>query len=226
MTKNSLPIPLPSQYDLRGEVMLCYASDQRNQVEYRFNDLGYRSDIEYSIEQSHTKKIYAWVGSSITNGHTIEVEKSFPRLVSAAEGAECWNFSQGCFRTSNQILLEQTEMLVNSGAAIDKFFIQFINLERQGSKLDVYYNFDKSENIKKFEEIFLGFTEVLKGKSWYWMLMDTLVHEIPDWILNSSNKIAHNPRFIDTTGIKEHPGVKTHLGLSQLISKKINAAIP
>jgi len=167
--------------------------------------------------------VYAWIGSSITNGHSIEIEKSFPQLVSFAVSAECWNFSQGCFKTSNQILLEQTEMLLNSGASIEKFFIQFINLERQGSKLDIYYNFDKAENVKKFEKIFQSFNQLLKGKSWYWMLLDKLQHEIPDWILDSPNRIVHNPMFIDATGIKEHPGEKTHRGLSQMILKKLNA---
>lgn len=222
MKNNIIPKPLPSQYELRGEHMMCYASDQRNIVEYRFNELGYRNDIEYNIEDTIDKKVYAWFGSSITNGHTIEVEKSFPQLVSKKMNAVCWNFSQGCFRTSNQILFEQVEALLETDALIDTFFIQFINLERQGSKLETYYNFNKLENVKTFEKIFENFSTLLNGKKWYWLMMDKLQHEIPDWIINTKNKIIYNPKFADTTGIREHPGEKTHKGLAQLIVKKLN----
>lgn len=222
MKNNKIPIPLPSQYELRGERMMCYASDQRNVVEYRFNELGYRNDIEYNIEDTFDKKVYAWFGSSITNGHSIEVEKSFPQLVSKKMDAICWNFSQGCFRTSNQILFEQVESLLDTDAIIDKFFIQFINLERQGSKYETFYNFDKLENEKTFEKIFVNFSKLLEGRNWYWLMMDKLQHQIPQWILDTPNKIIYNPTFADTTGVIEHPGEKTHRGLALLILKKIN----
>lgn len=218
----NLPKPLPSQYEFRGEHMMCYASDQRNLVEYRFNELGYRNDIEYKIEDTFNQTVYAWFGSSVTNGHSIAVEKSFPQLVSNKMNAACWNFSQGCFKTSNQILFEQLEMVLATDANLDIIFVQFINLERQGSGFDVYFDFDKENNVKKFEEIFMKFSDLLAGRKWYWMLLDKLQHDIPEWILETPNKIIHNPLFADCTGVTEHPGEKTHAGLAKLILKKIN----
>ena len=59
MTKNIIPKPLPSQFDLRGETMTCYASDNRGVVSYRFNESGYRSDIEYVVSDTYKNKTFA-----------------------------------------------------------------------------------------------------------------------------------------------------------------------
>lgn len=202
--------------------MMCYASDNRGTVEYRFNTLGYRSDIEYDVEASKNKKVFAWLGSSITAAHSIPVDQGFPETVSRKFGAECWNFSQGCFRVSNQIIVEQLEDILKSGANVDTFFIQFISLHRRGSKLTTYYEFDFKNNEEEFEKVFAKTQQLLDGRKWYWLLMDQHQHTIPEWILNTPNMIIKNPHFLDTTGITGHPGPKTHSGIANLIIKRLS----
>jgi hypothetical protein len=219
---NSLPIPLQSQYYFRDETVTCYASDFRGTIEYRFNALGYRSDIEYDIEESKNKKVFAWLGSSITSAHSIPLDQGFPSIVSKHFKAECWSFSQGCYRVSNKIICEQLEELLKSDAVIDTFFIQFISLNRRGSGMHTYLELDFDDNIKEFEQVFTEVQNLLANKKWYWLLMDQYQHKIPEWIAQTPNMLTLNPVFLDTTGITGHPGPKTHQAIGQLITKRLD----
>tara|TARA_Y100000389_G_C17262174_1_gene413583 strand:- start:108 stop:809 length:702 start_codon:yes stop_codon:yes gene_type:complete len=221
MTKNILPTPLPSQYELRGESMTCYASDNRGEVNYSFNELGYRSNIEYVIADTYKNKTFAWFGSSIVNGHSIELEESFAQIVTKKLDATCWNFSQGCYRASNEVIVEQVEEVLKTDAQIDTFFIQFIDLHRRATGIDTYYEFDFEDNLKNFKKTFSKLQSLLANKKWYWLLWDRHVHNIQESIVNDPNKIFINFPNQDQTGIAGHFGKKTHATVAKVILQKI-----
>lgn len=221
MTKNIIPKPLPSQFELRGETMTCYASDNRGVVSYKFNESGYRSNIEYVISDTHNNKTFAWFGSSIVNGHSVDLDDSFAQIVSKNLNAVCWNFSQGCYRTSNEIIVSQVEQILNTDAKIDTFFIQFIDLHRRATGIDTYYELDLEANSKNFEDTFKKLQSLLAGKKWYWFMWDKYQHKLSNDIINEPHKIFINFPYQDLTGITGHFGTKTHTIVSKLILAKI-----
>lgn len=227
------PQPYHSQFALRGESYTCYGSDFRNCVTYTFNNQGYRSEFDYDLTEAHP--LLMSFGSSITTGHGLPADKSFGSLVAKKFGRKFWNLGQGCFRSSNQTILEQIEFLIATDLPIDYFIIQFTHINRQGSRLDSYLELDQSLAIKNFCEILQRISELLQDQKWCWLLLDWSGAVFPAWVYDHHAKIAIDPDSLDHVSVKGyenkaptqfalkmlslHPGEKWHAEIAnQVIS--------
>jgi hypothetical protein len=194
--------PYPSQFALRGESMTCYGSDFRGCVSYNFNNQGFRSDFDYEL--TDTDHLLVCTGSSIGTGHGLDIEQSFGYITASALNKKLWNLGQGCFRSSNQTMLEQIEFLVNTQLKIDYYVIQFTHINRTGNKFNSYIELDQSKAVENFSEILKTISVLLEGKKWCWVLTDYSRVDLPDWIINHPNKIIIDPDSVDFVPVDQY----------------------
>jgi hypothetical protein len=180
---------------LRGESFTCYGSDFRDIITYNFNNQGYRSDFDFELDDASS--IVAVLGSSIATGHGLDLEDSFASIVAQKLEKKLWNLGQGCFRSSNQTILEQVQFLADSELNIDYYVLQFTHINRQGNKFNTYLELDQAVAVQNFEAILAEVSQVLAGRSWCWMLMDFSGAEFSESTVNHPNKIAIDPDIID-----------------------------
>jgi hypothetical protein len=196
------PQPYSSQYDLRGESYTCYGSDFRGCVSYKFNNQGFRNDFDYTLDDPDPLLIC--LGSSIGTGHGLEMHESFGHIVAQNLNKKLWNLGQGCFRSSNQIMLEQIEFLVKTNLNIAYYVIQFTHINRMGNKSSSYLELDHELAIENFINILNQITVLLKGKRWCWLLCDYSQAVFSDAVCNHPNKIVINPDSVDFVPVDEY----------------------
>jgi hypothetical protein len=162
MISDQFPKPYPSQFDLRDESFTCYGSDFRGCINYTFNHQGYRSDFDYTLTEKDP--LLVCLGSSIATGHGLPLEQSFGHIVGGSLDIKLWNLGQGCFRSSNQTMLEQIEYLVNSPLDIQHYVIQFTHINRMGNKFNSYLELDSEKAVKNFCGILEQISKLLYKK--------------------------------------------------------------
>lgn len=215
-----LPLPFRDQYECRNETLEVYASDRRGLVEYQFNNLGYRNDIDYVDTQANAG---VFLGSSITSGIGVDWSKSFVKLVSQNLAVEPYHFSQGCTKVDNREILNQISILKNNNFFSKFWVIQFIDLDRRFDPEtgQTMHCRDTVQNVNEFVDIFLQIQSALANQTWCFFGCDGLSHAIPEYIRYHKNCLAWNPAFIDRAGVGDHPGVKWHQMMSLGIQKKL-----
>ena len=216
----SLPLPFRDQYECRNETLEVYASDRRGLVEYRFNNLGYRNDIDYVDTEANAG---VFLGSSITSSIGVEWNKSFVKLVSDSFKVEPYHFSQGCTKIDNNEILQQIRCLKDNNFHPKFWVIQFIDLDRRFDSLSgqTTHCDNVAENVQEFVDIFSQIESILVDQTWCFFGCDNLSHSIPKHIINHKNCLVWNPTFIDRAGVGNHPGSKWHQMLSLGIRKKL-----
>lgn len=231
MNSQNFPKPYSSQYDLRGESYTCYGSDFRNCINYTFNNQGFRNDFDFSLTDPNP--LLVCVGSSVATGHGLELSQSFSSIIAQNYNKKLWNLGQGCFRSSNQTMLEQIEFLVNTDLNIDYYVIQFTHINRMGNKFNSYIELDQEKNIENFICILNKMSELLAGKKWCWLLLDWSGATMPDLVVDHPNKIVIDPDSIDFVNVDQyrhlaptdhalkmlslHPGVEWNKHIASLI---------
>lgn len=232
---STFPQPFQSQFALRGETMTCYGSDFRNIIDYEFNSQGYRSPVDFSIDD--TESLAVCFGSSIATGHGLPLTQCFSSIVAKKFNKKLWNLGQGCYRSSNQAILDQIEFLVTTDLKIDLWLIQFTHINRQGNKFNSYLELNQEKCLYDFDKILNKITQLLAGKSWAWMLCDYSGAEFANAVVDHPNKIAIDPDSVDFVSVdgfenlaptsqalkmlSAHPGPKWHEHVAQLFINKL-----
>jgi hypothetical protein len=212
----SIPLPNFSHYECRNETLEVYASDRRGTIEYKFNNLGYRNNIDYV---DCGQPIAAYIGSSLTSAIGVPWDNGFCYLSSKKLNVEPWNFSQGCTYLNNKTILDIVESLVSSHLNIQYWVVQFIDFDRLDT-IEVSST-DLEKNSQEFVRIFNKIEDLLKDKSWCFLCVDRLTHNVPDAIRKHPKCVAWNFPFIDMSGVGTHPGQKWHNVMSVGIAKKL-----
>ncbi len=213
----SIPLPNLAHYECRNETLEVYASDRRGIVEYKFNNLGYRNQIDY-VDQG--QPVAAYIGSSLTSAIGIPWEKSFCYLSSKKLCVEPWNFSQGCTYINNGTTLSMIESLLQSQLNIQYWIVQFIDFDRGPTPADNSKDLEK--NTMEFVKIFYQIEKLLEDKNWCFLCSDNKNHTVPDNIKNHHRCVSWNFPFVDRAGVGSHPGEKWHNIMSAGIVKKLN----
>lgn len=221
----SIPLPFPSQYECRDETLEVYASDRRGLVDYSFNNLGYRNNIDYNESDPN---VGVYLGSSITAGIGIRFEDSFAALSSKELQVNCYHFGQGCMPVDNQELLRMLELVKASDLRPKYYVIQFIDLDRR-------YDFNTGlvnrvstvdQNTDLFCQTFHKIETLLANDVWCFTGSDGSDCAIPDSIRRHPKCIGWNVPMVDLAGVNNHPGTKWHkiisAGIVRSIRKQLN----
>jgi hypothetical protein len=217
----SLPLPFNDQYECRNETLEVYASDRRGIVEYKFNNLGYRNNIDYDLNENNAG---VYLGSSITSGIGISWQQTYVNLSSNFFGVLPYNFSQGCTKIDNTEILRQLSMLIALDFSAKYWVIQFIDFDRRfDPRTGVTVSCeDRDKNIDNFIKIFSTVESLLLGKNWTFIVCDRLSHDVPEYIRKQHVKcLSWNTKFIDFSGVGTHPGPKWHQMISLGLQKKL-----
>lgn len=194
--------PYHSQYQLRGESFTCYGSDFRGCISYNFNNQGFRSDFDFDLNDPNS--LLVSMGNSIGTGHGLEISQSFGHMVATHFGKKYWNLGQGCFRSSNQTMLEQVEFLSKTQLDIAYIVIQFTHINRMGNKTNSYLELDPAVAMQNFIEILGKISVLLDHKQWCWLLCDYSGGDFPDHVTNHPNKIAIDPDSVDFVDVESY----------------------
>ena len=221
MTAALLPLPFRDQYECRDETLEVYASDRRGIVEYRFNNLGYRNDIDYSTTETSAG---VYIGSSITSAIGIAWEKSFARLSADSLGSKSYQFGQGCQAIDNQEILRLLREILKSDLKPRYVVLQFIDLDRRydlETGKTIWLRTRDQKNIDLFNETFSAAEQYLIDLPWCFIGTDGMDHDVGQHIRRHPRCVAWNFPFIDLAGVGEHPGERWHRAISLGISKKL-----
>lgn len=134
-------------YELRNQTVNKFGYDQITGTSYKFNSLGYRSDIEFTPVDNAV----ILLGNTITFGLGVELDKTFAGQLCASLSVPVYNFSWGCYSHTNH---EQLELLQNI-LAISKpkcVIFQINNLNRSRSRSGIV-NFNNDTDFIKSEYV-------------------------------------------------------------------------
>lgn len=204
-----IPPPFFSQYECRSETLEVYASDRRGTVEYRFNNLGYRSDIDY-VEDDDNVGVY--IGSSITSAIGIPMQQGFASISANALNSKCYQFGQGCMMIDNQETLRMLQAILASNLKPKYVVIQFINSNRRYDSTTGKTSIvsDRDENLRIFLNTFNKVDQLLQNMPWCFVGLDSEIHAPGDSVTTHPGCVSWNTKIVDLAGVGEHPGPKWH----------------
>jgi hypothetical protein len=133
--------PAPDHmFQLRNQIITRFGYDTDGVVNYRFNDLGYRSDLEFT--QNHNPIVM--LGNTITFGLGVSIEQSFAGIISKTLAHPVYNFSWGCYAHTNA---EQLVLLKQILTTLTPRYVlfQINNLNRL--RIGTHMSFDNSESV-------------------------------------------------------------------------------
>ena len=203
------------QLALADQTVQNFVYDQRNQVEYKFNQLGFRSP-EYSQDTS-----VVVVGNSISFGLGLAQEDTFGFKLSQQLGLQYNNFSFGGWLHENHDHLYNIQQLAKRDTD-DIFVVQINNLDR--CRIDsstVKQGNDSSWCQKRFLDWFEQVTQALKHRNTYFLYWDTCDYDLPTSV---QQQILINNKFHLDTSVPAHDmtfGLRSHHAVYQVLLSKL-----
>lgn len=196
------------QQQLANRTVTEFVIDQRSEIEYTFNTLGFRSD-----ELTPQPTVIS-VGNSITFGIGLPYSHTFTSLVGTKLNRPSFNMSFGCFKHENSDHLRNLQIIAKREED-DILLVQLNNISRRRvSKDDVIttqgeYTFDLSRLRSYVDEV----SELFKNKKLVFLHWDdvgvTLPQDISARILiyNKLHLDVSLPTHSDTFGVASHRAV-------------------
>lgn len=210
------------QYPNAPEHMFIYSNktiknfgyDQETDVEYKFNSLGYRSNIEYQIN----KRPIVVLGNTLSFGLGVAVEDTFAYKIAKETSIPVYNLSWGCYGHTNN---EQAKLLklVLSIDSPSLIIFQINNLNRYRERNStVNFNNNTSLIFSEHKKFYNEISILLKEKKHIFLYWDDEHHDmkLPDCLIK-------NKYFIDTSlNFKRIFGKKSHHLIYLKIIEHIN----
>ena len=196
--------------------------DMRGIVPYKFNNCGFRADVDYDENE---KNAGCYFGNAFTSAVGIEWQDSYASKASHKLGAKAYNFSQGCVGVDNKEIIRTAIEVANNKTFIPKFFIiQFTDLIKRYNTKNGAVTFE-SDTVKNVEEFTKNFDLLEKtldeaNIKWFFFGCDfEIYHPVPDRIIKHKNCLIWNPAFFDKI-LYGMPGERWHHLISYGIFNK------
>jgi hypothetical protein len=196
----SFPIAPAHMYKLRNQTVFEFADDGHTGSRYTFNSLGYRSDCEFNL----TDDAIIIFGNTLTFGLGLNVEQTFPWLISDELSCPVYNFSWGRYAHENS---EQLALLKNILKIITPKLVifQINNLNRHKIN-DTTVSFNNSNKLilQKFHIFNAGLQECLNTVPHILLHWDDEEHGV-----DFSNCLIYNKYHVDSiafnNGLSDNP---------------------
>jgi hypothetical protein len=205
--------PAPDHmFQLRNQTIARFGYDTDGVINYQFNDLGYRSDLEFT--QNHNPIVM--LGNTITFGLGVTMEQSFAGIISKTLAHPVYNFSWGCYGHTNA---EQLVLLKQILTTLTPRYVlfQINNLNRV--RIGTHISFDNPESVV--------IDEFNKFVSQLHQTLQSVPHGLIHWDENSypvalPDCLIHNRYHVDysISSNKSTFGPKSHKLIAHAILKR------
>lgn len=186
-------MPLPPAPDhmwrLRGQTVQHFGYDQETNVQYRFNSLGYRSDLEFE----NTTDAIVLLGNTISFGLGLDIKESFAGIISNNLGCAVYNFAWGCHAHTNAEQLTLLKSILSEFNPRHVIF-QINNLNRMRINNHVSMDNDHDSIVFEFEKFASELGSVLCS------IPHTLLHwDEQAFPVNLPKCVVHNKYHVDSS---------------------------
>ena len=186
----------------RNKTIKNFGYDYETNIDYKFNNLGYRSNIEFEIG----KEPIIVIGNTLSFGLGLNIKNTFAYKISEETQRPVYNLSWGCYRHTNNELLE----LLKSILLIDNpklIIFQMNNLNRYREIDNTVNSFNtKDVIISEYQKFYNEILLLLKDKNHIFLYWDDEDHKI-----KLPNCLIKNRYFVDTSlKSKRVFGIKSH----------------
>jgi hypothetical protein len=186
--------------------------DMRGIVDYKFNNCGFRSDVDYFETENNAG---CYFGHAFTSAVGIDWHNSYVSKSAKKLGVKAYNFSQGCVALDNFEIIRTALEVAELASFRPKFFVlQFCDLIRRFDNKTGQLTFesDKDKNVREFTKAFDRLEKKLNDRDIPWRFFGCdfqVYHQVPDYIQKHKNCMIWNPAFFDKI-LYGMPGEKWH----------------
>lgn len=206
-------MPLPPAPDhmwaYRNQTITNFGYDTETTVKYRFNGLGYRSDVEF-IDRGDPIIV---LGNTISFGLGLPVEQTFAGILNKTLNHPVYNFAWGCRAHTNH---DQLQLLTDILESLNPRHVifQINNLNRLHAGDQVSFDNPHDIVVAEFEKFLTAITDVLQTVPHSFLHWDNQDHGV-----NLPKCVVLNKYHVDRS-LTSNPGTfgsKSH----RLIALKI-----
>jgi hypothetical protein len=186
----------------RNKNIKNFGYDHETNIDYKFNDLGYRSNIEFEID----KQPIIVLGNTLSFGLGVAIEDTYAYKISTETQKPVYNLSWGSHRHTNYELLEllRSILLIDNPKLII-FQINNLNRYREVNNIVNFHN-TKELIISEYQKFYNEISVLLKDKKHIFLYWDNENHEV-----QLPNCLIKNKYFVDTSlKITNSFGKKSH----------------
>ena len=197
--------------------------DMRGIVPYKFNNCGFRADVDYSETENNAG---CYFGHAFTSAVGIEWHNSYAAKSSNKLGVKAYNFSQGCVGVDNKEIIRTAIEVADNKTFKPKFFIiQFCDLPRRYNPKNGALTFESNieKNVHEFTKDFNHLEKTLNEANIRWLFFGCdfgLFHPVSENIIKHKNCLIWNPAYFDKI-LYGMPGEKWHHVMSYGIINKL-----
>lgn len=194
---------------LADQTVTQFGYDKTSQVDYTFNSLGYRSNIEFLPDD----RAVLLLGNTISFGVGLPIEETFAGIISSSIDVPLYNFSWGCYPHTNH---DQLKLLENILKLITPqcVLFQLNNLNRiRLDEINVSFDNPKEQVEENYVDFRLKLDQVIGNVPCHLMLWDDCEYDC-----DYSDILIHNRYYVDKNIVRSDLfGPKSH----KLIATKI-----
>jgi hypothetical protein len=205
------PAPI-HMYAKRSTQVLNFEYDTTNQITYKFNSLGYRSQ-----EFDHDNFILL-LGNSITFGMGLDVENTFGYLLEQRLNIPIYNCAWGAYGHTNHEQLEFCRQVIDVSKP-QLIVWQINNLNRHRIDGNICFQNSNELVIEKYYDFINGAKLLLKD------IPHVFVHwDNENYNIDLSYCLIYNKYHFDSTNIKSMPtfGIRSHKLIAEKLFQTIN----
>ena len=204
----------PEMLGLAGQTVKQFGYDSTGTVDYRFNQLGFRSPA--LVDQPSVIAI----GNSVTFGIGLAESSTFGFQTARALDMPYANFSVGCYYHENHDHLANIEQLLERQYD-DVFIIQINNLDRRRTEQRVVDGNDATWCVSRFLDYFEQINSLLRNRRKCFVYWDNIDYNIPTTI--EKQLLIYNKFHLDSSlADKPHTfGTISHRAVARAIESTL-----
>ena len=188
---------LNDQLSQANKTLHHYGYDKSGQIEYKFNNLGFRSYTEFDYSPD-----FILFGGSTNFGIGVEFNFCYWSIIAKEKQYKFWNCSYASFRYTNKMIYN-TMLSTPSKFNDIPMIVQWVG-----------HNYDPTDVLKPHE-----YAQLVKQK--FPKVINLLIDgdEEKTELITANFELVNPPR-LDTDRDGTHPGPKTHYSLAKWFLKK------
>lgn len=201
----------------RNKKIKNFIGDSETKIDYKFNSLGYRSDIEFKLN----KKPIILLGDTISFGLGLKIQDTFSHIIASHFKKPVYNFSWGCYAHTNyeQLNLLKSIFEVDEPSLI---IFQINGLNRYRNNGVISFNNPKELIISEYKKFYVEISKLLKNKKHIFLYWDNEEHAVrfPPCLIKNRYIVDTSLKNKITAGKKSNKLIALKI-INEITEKKI-----